>query len=375
MWMQYIYPHKAVTVDKFTVQDATDLTWRFMSSGRRYVYCIVEKQKCYSPFVLQNKFLVYDLWSGTYCYYRSSSTSDLTEFYETSGNRGIAVMDDGDDVSFHSTIIDHETRKLDIGEASLSMGKSTNIYGNHRSSVGFSTRNGTVRPEELVMRKEFNFRNDNGITMVIPFESGISVIEMDSHCNIKKTDVECDSGSWSRSEPWQEGRMLYCFHSVANEFEEDEFSGMIISIGLETREVSWITLADERLKSFFDDPLHPVRLVRTIHRNNRLWVTAEKVFDKMAKVYAKEGCRWHEVDLAVSDTMVLIDVRDDGSALVLNVEKHIEGYFREDSVSFAVLSRRGVPSLQSIARKAALKYVESLRYNKHMARIIGYDHS
>ncbi|KAK6059320.1 hypothetical protein COOONC_03052, partial [Cooperia oncophora] len=169
MWMQYIYPHRPVNFNKLHFRGATDLTWRFMSAGKRYVYCVVEKQKCYSPFLLQNKFLVYDLWSGTSCYYRCSSTSDLAEFYETSENRGIAVMDDGDDISFHSAIMDHETRKLDVGEASLSMGKSTNVYGNCRSSVGFSTR------------------NNDGVTMVIPFENGISVIEMDSNCNIKKT--------------------------------------------------------------------------------------------------------------------------------------------------------------------------------------------
>ncbi|VDO26667.1 unnamed protein product [Haemonchus placei] len=321
MWMQHIYPHFPVNLDELPFRGATNLTWRFMSSGNRYVYCIVEKQKCFSPFVLQNKFLVYDLWSGTSCYYRCSSTADLVEFYETSENRGIAVIDDGDDISFHSTTLDHESRKLDIGEASLSMVKATNNYGNRRGSVGFSTR------------------NNDGVTMVIPFENGISVIEMDSKCNIKKTDVECDSGSWSRSEPWQEGRMLYCFHSVADEFEDDEFSGMIVSVDLDTSEVSWITISDERLKSFFDDPNHPVRFVRVIHRNDRVWMTTEKLLENSKKVYLKEDHRWHEIGSGIADTMVLIDVRDDGKALVLNIETHLEGHFHEDSVSFAVLSR------------------------------------
>ncbi|KAK6059321.1 hypothetical protein COOONC_03053 [Cooperia oncophora] len=168
--------------------------------------------------------------------------------------------------------------------------------------------------------------------------------------------------------------MLYCFHSVADEFEEDEFSGMIVSVDLDTRKVSWITPADERLKTFFDDPDHPVRLVRIIHRNNRVWMTTEKALDNSAKVYLKEDNRWHEISREITDTMVLIDVRENGNALVLNVEKHLEGHFREDGVSFAVMSRRGVPSLQSIARSAALRYVESLRFDKHMARIIGFDH-
>ncbi|KAK6026141.1 hypothetical protein OSTOST_07942 [Ostertagia ostertagi] len=163
--------------------------------------------------------------------------------------------------------------------------------------------------------------------------------------------------------------MLYCFHSVADEFEEDEFSGMLVSVDLDTREVSWITLADERLKSFFDDPNHPVRLVRTIHRNNRVWMTTEKALRQLGQGLFEGGQQ------GITDTMVLIDVREDGNALVLNVEKHLEGHFREDGVSFAVMSHCGVPSLQSIARSTALRYVEGLRHNKHLARIIGYGHS
>lgn len=31
--------------------------------------------------------------------------------------------------------------------------------------------------------------------------------------------------------------MLYCFHSVADEFEEEEFSGLIVSVDLETLQV------------------------------------------------------------------------------------------------------------------------------------------
>lgn len=352
--MHYIYPHHAVDTSKFTPQEATGLTWRFMSTGKQYVYCIVEKQMCYSPFVLQNKLLVYDLWSGKSSYYRSSSSSDLAEFYETSQHHGIAVMDDGEDISFHYAKIDHEHRKLDIGRAKLTMGKSPNVHGNHRSCLGFSTR------------------NENGVTMVIPYENGISVIEMDSRCNIKKTDVECDSGPWSRSEPWQDGRMLYCFHSVADEFEEEEFSGLIVSVDLETLQVSWITPHDDRLKSCFHDVDHPVRLVRTVHRRNRLWVTTEKDLDNSIRVYLKEDEKWYEIDSTVTDNMVLIDVRDDGNVLVLKIEKHLEGHFREDYVSFAVMNRCGVPTLKSMARTAALQTIEGLRYNKHMARIVGY---
>ncbi|RCN52685.1 hypothetical protein ANCCAN_01061 [Ancylostoma caninum] len=99
MWMQYIYPHCSKTCDSHEIGEQTDLNWRFMSTGNQYVYCIVEKQTGYSPFVLQNKLLVFDLWSGTRCYYSSSTSPDLAEFYETGENSGIAVMDDGSDIS------------------------------------------------------------------------------------------------------------------------------------------------------------------------------------------------------------------------------------------------------------------------------------
>ncbi|WKX98350.1 hypothetical protein Q1695_013775 [Nippostrongylus brasiliensis] len=327
-----------------TIVEPTDLTWRFMSTGRRYVYCVVEKQKCYSPFVLQNKLLVYDLWSGTYCYYRSSSSSDLAEFYETSHDHGIAIMDDGEDVSFHSVKIDHKHRRLDIGQARLTMGKSANVHGNHRTSLGFSTR------------------NEDGVTMVIPFENGISVIEMSSKCNIKKTDISCDSGPWSRSEPWQEGRMLYCFHSIADEFEEDEFSGLIVSVDLDTRNVYWTAPSDDRLKSCFASNDHPVRLVRTIHRGNRLWVTTEKDLDNSIRVYLKEGDRWYEIESTIPDNMVLIDVREDGNAMVLDIEKHLGGHFHED----------GVPSLLSLARGVVLRDQARVRHDEHLAEVIGF---
>lgn len=40
----------------------------------------------------------YKYWPP-FSYYRSSSSSDLAEFYETSQHHGIAVMDDGEDIS------------------------------------------------------------------------------------------------------------------------------------------------------------------------------------------------------------------------------------------------------------------------------------
>ncbi|KAK6744127.1 hypothetical protein RB195_011062 [Necator americanus] len=357
MWIQYIYPHCSKTCDPSQYGDQTDLNWRFMSTGRQYVYCIVEKQTGYSPFSLQNKLLVFDLWSGTRRYYKSSTSPDLVEFYETGENCGIAVMDDGSDISFHPVTIDHEHGRVDIGQSQLSLSKSPSATGIHRSSFGFSTRSAT------------------GVTMVIPFDGGISVIEMDKKCNVRKTDIECESGPWSRSEPWQEGRTIYCFHSVADEFEEDEFSGLIVSANLDTAQISWISPAEDHPSSFFDDPNHPVCLVRTVHRNGRLWVTTEKAVENSVKIYVRDNNRWYELQCHIADTMFLVDVREDGNALVLNVEKHPEGHFQEDYVSFAVMNRCGVPSLRSIARKVALRCFTDLRQNKHLCKIIGLDHS
>ncbi|VDM66187.1 unnamed protein product [Strongylus vulgaris] len=330
MWIQYIYPHSSKKYAPSEFGEQTDLNWRFMSTGDQYVYCIVEKQTGYSPFVLQNKLLVFDLWSGTRSYYKSSTSPDLAEFYETGENYGIAVMDDGTDISFHPVTIDHAHHKIDIGQSQLSLGKSPSATGIHRGSFGFSTRSA------------------KGVTMVIPYDGGISVIEMDAKCNVKKTvvtnersttDIECDSGPWSRSEPWQEGRMLYCFHSVADEFEEDEFSGLIVSANLDTSEISWVSPAEDHPNSFFDDPNHPVCLVRTVHRSGRLWVTTEKSIENSVKIYVKDDNKWHELQHHITDTMFLVDVRKDGNALVLNVEKHPEGHFQEDYVSFAVMNR------------------------------------
>ncbi|ETN74204.1 hypothetical protein NECAME_13132 [Necator americanus] len=288
--------HKALSSDQ------TDLNWRFMSTGRQYVYCIVEKQTGYSPFSLQNKLLVFDLWSGTRRYYKSSTSPDLVEFYETGENCGIAVMDDGSDISFHPVTIDHEHGRVDIGQSQLSLSKSPSATGIHRSSFGFSTRSAT------------------GVTMVIPFDGGISVIEMDKKCNVRKT-------------------------------------------------------AEDHPSSFFDDPNHPVCLVRTVHRNGRLWVTTEKAIENSVKIYVRDNNRWYELQCHIADTMFLVDVREDGNALVLNVEKHPEGHFQEDYVSFAVMNRCGVPSLRSIARKVALRCFADLRQNKHLCRIIGLNHS
>ncbi|VDK74643.1 unnamed protein product [Cylicostephanus goldi] len=133
--------------------------------------------------------------------------------------------------------------------------------------------------------------------------------------------------------------MLYCFHSVADEFEEDEFSGLIVSANLDTAEVSWVSPAEDQPDSFFDDPNHPVCLVRTVHRSGKLWVTTEKAMENSVKIYVKDDEGWHELEYPIADTMFLVDVRKDGNALVLNVEKHPEGHFQEDYVSFAVMNR------------------------------------
>ncbi|KAK5982581.1 hypothetical protein GCK32_008674 [Trichostrongylus colubriformis] len=215
-------------------------------------------------------------------------------------------------------------------------------------------------------------RSEQGFTLLVCSRRGIRVTELQFHkdfVDVIHTDTAYEGEYYFLyTDPWREGDIIYCFESEAIPESPDEriFNGNLFAIDLTSKEIRTIQpkfpFAPAMVKGNAKGIVH---VMGVFHRPGHLWVITQNTKQiATLSVWRLDSDGWHKITTVDNDLYeVTMDVCADGSAMVV-LEDEINGNPIMRNIRF-----RGVPSLYSLARTAALKHLPGFRSNSYFTQL------